>query len=188
MGQYDTPAYTVEKAQDAFEIRAYPALLVAEVETTGKRDEAINSGFRALADFIFGNNSVKKNVDMTTPVIQQSTKIAMTAPVTQSSKDDSKSVWHTRFMMPHNYTLDTLPKPNNDKIRIFETAAVRYATIRFSGFTTQNRIKDHEEKLVAWIKKNNLKSQGAPVYAFYNPPFTIPFLRRNEIWIEITSK
>lgn len=198
MGQYDTPHYTIEKTQKPFEIRAYPPLLVAEVTTTGSREDAINAGFRMLADFIFGNNTTQSAVDMTTPVIQQPAQIAMTTPVIQqsasgNSEQETKakaqaSEWVTRFTMPHRYTLQNLPKPNNDKIRIFETPSVRYATIRFSGFTTPSRIKEHEDKLILWLRENQIKYTSPPVYAFYNPPFTIPFLRRNEIWFALPEK
>lgn len=176
------PTYKVVKASGNIEIRDYPTLLAAEVTMQGERYVAINNGFRVLADFIFGNNSAKTKIAMTAPVIQQGTKIAMTAPVIQQQAGDG---WAVRFVMPSNYTKDTLPKPNNEEVTIITVPATQYAVIRFSGRNTDSNIQDHLKLLMSYVQENHLKTIGTPVMAFYNPPWILPFLRRNEIFLEI---
>ena len=120
---------------------------------------------------------------MTAPVTQaMSEKIAMTAPVMQQEFDGR---WKVRFVMPKKYTLETLPKPNSKEVVLVTVPARRFAVIRFSGLTSNENIKKHTEKLKAYILAQNLKPMGGPLFAFYNPPWTLPFLRRNEVMIEI---
>jgi DNA gyrase inhibitor GyrI len=177
--------YTVITAEENIEIRDYPPLIVAEVTTQGPRQEAIKQGFTQLADYIFGNNSSKNKISMTAPVTQQDgEKISMTAPVTQQGNENA---WTIRFIMPSNYTLDTLPRPNNDKVRIHQIPSARFAVIKFSGTAKTDTISSHENKLKTHIDHKNLKQLSAPTYAFFNPPWTLPPLRRNEIMIEIQN-
>ena len=179
----DEPAYTVETKDGDFEIRRYAPLLAAEVTVTGDRSAAINQGFRLLADFIFGNNTARKKIDMTTPVTQQpSEKIAMTAPVTQQSAGDA---WKVRFMMPAEYTASTLPVPNDNRVTIVSEPEKRFAVIRFSGWSSEANLSEHKALLEAWVKQKALTPVAAPIAAFYNPPWSIPFLRRNEYLIEL---
>jgi effector-binding domain-containing protein len=120
---------------------------------------------------------------MTTPVTQQaSEKIAMTAPVTQQG--DGRG-WQIRFVMPVSYTMETLPKPKNTEVTLKEVQERRFAAIRFSGIA--ENLQHHTEQLRAFINTRNLNTRSEPVYAFYNPPWTLPFLRRNEVLIEIGS-
>lgn len=185
MSDVEQAKYTVVQTDDDFEIRDYAPSLAAEVEVSGDRKEAISEGFKTIADYIFGNNQSSDKVAMTAPVIQeQSQTIAMTAPVIQEG--DGKS-WQVRFIMPSQYTLETLPKPNNSSVKIVELPAKRFAVIRFSGVPDNDDLKEKTEQLTDWLKQNNLKTVGKPVYAFYNPPWTLPFLRRNEVLIEIES-
>ena len=176
------PTYTVVKASGNIEIRDYPEILSAEVTIQGERYKAINTGFRVLADYIFGNNSTKAQIAMTAPVIQQGTKINMTAPVIQQQAGDG---WSVRFVMPANYTKESLPTPNNQEVAIITVPATKYVVIRFSGRNTDINIQDHLALLLKYIEKNNLKTTGTPVMAFYNPPWILPFLRRNEIFLEL---
>ena len=106
----------------------------------------------------------------------------MTAPVTQQSDGET---WHVRFVMPANYTMETLPKPKNPAVKIKEIAAKRFAVIRFSGWAADESLKRRTEELDAFIKSKNLKPLSVPNYAYYNPPWTLPFFRRNEVMIEI---
>lgn len=180
--QTPEPKYTVIKSSGNIEIRKYPALLAAEVTMQGERYQAINNGFRVLADFIFGNNSKNTKIAMTAPVIQQGTKIAMTAPVIQQQAGDG---WLVRFVMPDTYTKDTLPTPNNKEVMIITVPATEYIVIRFSGRNTDRNIQDHLALLLKYAQDNHLTTIGTPVMAFYNPPWILPFLRRNEILIEL---
>lgn len=163
--------YTVITKYGSIEIRQYEPMIVAETEINGQRQEAISQGFRIIADYIFGNNLTRQNV-------------AMTAPVTQQSQGTS---WTVRFVMPSNYTMESLPKPNNSLVKIQKMEAKRFAVIRFSGTPTEDSIKKHTAELEEFIHTNNLKILSEPIYAFFNPPWTLPFLRRNEVMMEIPS-
>ncbi|MBI1301900.1 MAG: heme-binding protein [Alphaproteobacteria bacterium] len=177
--------YEVVESQGDIQIRDYAPMIVAEAEVSGERKEAINQGFRIIADYIFGNNSPKQNVAMTAPVIQQpAEKIAMTAPVTQEGAGNS---WKVRFVMPASYTMDTLPKPNNDAVKLENIPGKRFAVIRFSGMAGEESLKKYTDELNAFIKAKKLAPQSQATYAFFNPPWTLPFLRRNEVMIEIAK-
>jgi DNA gyrase inhibitor GyrI len=181
----EQPKYQVVECSGNFEIRDYAPMIVAEVDMPGERRDAIGKGFRTIADYIFGNNTAAEKVPMTAPVTQQdSEKIAMTAPVTQQGDG---STWRVRFIMPSSYTMETLPKPHNPAVKLKEIVAKRYAVIRFSGMAGEDSLKLHTKELNEWVGTNNLTPMSGPVYAFYNPPLTPPFLRRNEVMVEITA-
>ena len=181
----EQPNYTVIESDGKFEIRDYAAMIVAETDVTGTRQAAIREGFRIIADYIFGNNLTSRKIAMTAPVTQQAgKKIAMTAPVTQ--KGDGHA-WHIRFVMPASYTMETLPKPKNTAVTLKEVQERRVAVIRFSGTAHHENLQRHTEQLQSFIKVKGLNAISEPVYAFYNPPWTLPFLRRNEILVEISS-
>lgn len=181
----ETPRYDSELQDGSIEVRRYAPLLAAEVRVSGERTEAINQGFRLLADYIFGANSAAQSVAMTAPVTQSKPeKIAMTAPVTQQSAGEEK-VWTVRFIMPAQYTSETLPKPLNAAITIIEQPAQRFAAIRFSGFAEAAALERKEGALRDFLRARELQAAGPPVYAFYDPPWTLPFLRRNEVLIPL---
>lgn len=178
--------YTVTEVHGNIELRDYAPMIIAEVEVQGVRKEAINKGFRLVADYIFGNNKSNVKVAMTAPVVQeQSEKIAMTAPVSQQAEGDN---WKVHFVMPSSYTMETLPKPNNSLVKIKEIDGKSFVAIRFSGVAGEENLKKNTEELQKFITDNNYKSQSVPTYAFFNPPWTLPFLRRNEVMIEIAKK
>ena len=175
--------YTVVSARGPIEIRDYPGMIVAEVETAGERRQAINDGFRLLAGYIFGGNRTRTKVAMTAPVTQApGEKVAMTAPVTQQPAGDR---WRVRFVMPAGYTLDTLPVPDDPAVTLKALPAQRFAVIRFAGRATAGDLDRQLATLRGFMAGEKLAPLGDPVYAFYNPPWTLPFLRRNEIMIEV---
>jgi hypothetical protein len=179
----EQPKYQVVETHGNIEVRDYPPLIVAEAEVSGERDRAISDGFRIIADYIFGNNVAAQKVSMTAPVTQQaSEKIAMTAPVTQQGDGQG---WQVRFIMPARYTLATLPRPSNPAVKLREIGAKRYAVIRFSGTARQANLQRHTQQLQAFLSARQLVALSAPAYAFYNPPWTLPFQRRNEVMLEI---
>jgi len=183
MSRVDEPKFEIVTSEDNIQIRDYQPIIVAEVEVSGERAKSINNGFRMIADYIFGNNTTSKKIAMTAPVMQQSgEKIAMTAPVTQQGNGN---FWKVRFVMPSNYTIQTLPAPHNTQVKLIEIPSKRFAVIRFSGFNSEHNISVHREKLFHYISKNKLTTVEEPVMAFYNPPWTLPFLKRNEIMIEL---
>ena len=175
--------YDVVEAHGAIEIRDYAPMIVAEASVPGDRETAISDGFRMIADYIFGNNTASQKVAMTAPVIQQpGEKIAMTAPVTQQSAEGD---WVVRFVMPSEYTMQTLPKPNNPQVSLEEIADKRFAVIRFSGLAKPKTLEKQTKELEAFMQSHNLQAISEATYAFFNPPWTLPFLRRNEVMIEI---
>ena len=182
MSHIETPVYKVIKSDKNIEIRQYDPMLIAQVEVSGKREEAIKAGFRSLADYIFGNNTVSQSMAMTAPVQQQSMKIAMTAPVEQQSHN---GLWQVSFVMPTEYTIKSLPKPVNKQVKIKVMPERQFVVIRFSGMITDSNIQKHEDMLRSFVKTRNLLVQGAAKYAFYNAPWTLPFLRRNEVMFEL---
>jgi hypothetical protein len=174
--------YTVVESFGDIEIRDYAPMIIAEVRVSGDRDNAANKGFRLLAGYIFGDNRAQEKIAMTTPVIQESTKIAMTAPVTQISDHDG---WKVRFVMPSSYSIQNLPKPNNDLVKLIPTESKRFVVIRFSGSSGEENLQTHRQMLLDFVKLKQLKIIAQPTYAFFNPPWTFPALRRNEIMIEL---
>jgi len=176
--------YTVMERIGNFELRKYPSYIVAETYVEGTFEDVGNEGFRRLAAYIGGKNKTDTSIAMTAPVNQEagSEKIAMTAPVGQ---EQSGNNWRITFMMPAKYSLDTLPRPADDRITLKKEAPRTMAAIRYSGTWGQKRYNAHEEKLIAWIHENGWKQVGNPVWARYNPPFMPWFLRRNEILISV---
>lgn len=175
--------YKIVESHDSIEIRQYEPMIVAQVEVTGERQDAINQGFKILANYIFGENTSSEEVAMTAPVLQEENmKIAMTAPVMQRAESNH---WKVNFVMPSNYTMENLPRPKNSLIQLKSIPHKKAAVIRFSGIANEKSLQKHTEELKNFIKQHNLKSDLSPTYAFFNPPWTIPLLRRNEIMIEL---
>lgn len=183
MSSVEEPKYQLISAEENIQIRKYNPIIIAEVQVRGEREEAIGQGFRLLADYIFGNNKVDQDIAMTAPVTQQSSKkIAMTAPVKQQELDNA---WRVSFTMPSKYSMNTLPKPNNEKVALHQVPSKKYVVIKFSGMNSNKNLALHEKKLQEYILENKIQAVSTPIYAFYNPPWTLPFLRHNEIMIEI---
>lgn len=175
--------YTVVDQQGAFELRAYEPAVVAEVTAQGSRDEAVNAGFRILAAYIFGANLPGTSIAMTAPVTQEAgRRIAMTAPVTQQG---GQGAWTIRFIMPAGSMLPALPRPKDARIHLAEEPGRRIAAVRFSGFATDASLAEHQRQLADWVAKRRLVPAGPAVFAYYDPPWTLPFLRRNEVLIPV---
>lgn len=173
----ETPAYTVEQTDGAVEIRSYSPHIAAEVTVSGSRDAAVGAGFRLLAGYIFGSNEAKAKVAMTTPVAQ-SEKIAMTTPVTQAGAGDD---WTVQFMMPAAYTLATLPKPKDPRIRFVTTESRRMVVLRFAGVPTTAALASRTAELRTWAETKRLTLLEPPEFYYYDAPFTLPWNRRNEV-------
>lgn len=181
----EQPKYEVVSAAGNIELRDYAPMIVAEVEVKGAREPAIQEGFRIIADYIFGNNVSAQKVAMTSPVTQQAgEKIAMTSPVTQEGEGDT---WRVRFVMPASYTLETLPRPANPAVSLREISGVRRAVVRFTGLAGKDSLARHTADLTHFIAANGLQAAAPPTYAFYNPPWTLPFLRRNEVMVDVVK-
>lgn len=180
----EEPAFKKVVSDGAFEVRDYPALIVAEVTVTGEQKEAANNGFRLLAGYIFGGNKSRKGIAMTAPVAQApvSEKIAMTAPVTQSQ---NSGAWIVRFTMPSAYTMEALPEPNDQRVQLRRLPATRFATLRFSGLARKGDVDVKSTELFAAAKARHLRVIGPVTLAQYDPPWTPWFMRRNEVMVQI---
>lgn len=164
LSDVEKPDYKVIQSEQNIEIRQYEPMIIAEVEVDGKREGAIGDGFRIIADYIFGNNTVKRDIAMTAPVQQQeSQKIAMTAPVQQQSTGRS---WQISFVMPSKYSMESLPEPNNDRVRLKEILTKKFIVIEFSGTNSNENVTKHENQLMNYIEANNLKITGSPSMLF----------------------
>lgn len=178
-------AYSTVTADGDFEVRDYPSLVVAEVTRAGDRKSSVNQGFGPLAAYIFAKERKGEPIAMTVPVTQERREtIAMTAPVTQTP-DENGDKWTIRFVMPSNYTIETLPRPAGSDVRIDKISARQRAAIRFSGVATDALLAEKEAELRAWMTSRSLRAGGAPTYAYYNAPWTPGFLRRNEVLLDI---
>jgi len=184
----EEPDYTLVAQDGDFEIREYPALILAEIEVEGDRREASNQGFRPLANYIFGGNQPGEKIAMTAPVISAPAgeRIAMTAPVT--SQPAGEGTWRVAFIMPPEWTMETLPAPDDARVSLRERPARRVAVLRFSGLLDAGRIETKLAELRAIMDERDLEPQSPPLYAAYNPPWIPGPFRRNEIWIEIASE
>ena len=185
LSNVEQPKYEIVAAEKNIEVRNYSSMIVAEVEVAGDRDIAIKEGFRLIADYIFGNNLSIQKIAMSSLASQQAgEKIAMTSPVTQQGDGGG---WLVRFVMPLNYTLESLPKPNNAAVMLKKISGAKYAVIRFSGLAGKESLARNTEKLSQFMISKGLKPASTPTYAFYNPPWTLPFLRRNEVMVELNQ-
>jgi effector-binding domain-containing protein len=185
MSRVDQPEYQVTSSEGSIEIREYGAMIAAEVEVKGERKVAINEGFRLIAAYIFGANEPNAKIAMTAPVQQQGKQsIAMTAPVTQQARD---GVWTVRFIMPKRWTLETLPAPTDERIKLLPVPAKRMIAIRFSGTADDGLLAAKTAELRKYAADHKLSVTGEPLLTFYNPPWTLPFFRRNEIMMEFAG-
>lgn len=197
----EEPAFEVLRKEGAMEIRKYAPFIVAQTWVQGDMDEASSRGFRLIADYIFGNNvavgeRTAAKIAMTAPVTMApeaaSQKIAMTAPVTMApqaaaSAPGAAQRWRVHFVMPRQYTLATLPKPNNSEVQLEEVPAKWFAVLRYSGMNTNARVQQRNEEAVAWVVAQKLTPLGPPQLARYDPPWTLPPFRRNEVLVEIAA-
>jgi hypothetical protein len=200
-GTEQPPYEVVGRIGDA-EIRRYAPQIAAETVVEGPVETARNEGFRRVAGYIFGDNTAKASVAMTAPVVQGreaaggSQSIAMTAPVVQARAGRSEAIamtspvvqqpagaesWSIQFIMPSKYTLATLPQPNDPRVRLVEIPARTFAVVRFSGLGREDAVARHEKALDAALAGSSWRAVGEPVTWYYDPPWTVPFLRRNEV-------
>ena len=179
----EEPEYTVIQKTDTYEVRQYRPYLVAETLVEADIDDAGNEAFRILAGYIFGKNKSKTKMEMTAPVItEESEKIEMTAPVT-SSGGEGRYLY--QFVMPARYTLETLPEPEDDRVILREVPGRVLAVRTFSGFWSEDRFAKEEARLRDDLSRDDLTVLGEASLSRYNSPFTLWFLRRNEIWFPV---
>jgi hypothetical protein len=181
----ETPVYQVVAEKSGYEIRQYDEYLVAETVVAGDYEAALGDGFRIIADYIFGNNTATASIAMTAPVLEErSEKIAMTVPVLAAESETKQRV--IAFVLPAQYTLATLPLPNNPAVSLRVVPAHTVAVRRFTWYATEKRIANETAQLEASLLRDGVAVVGVPQVAQYNPPLSFPLTRRNEIIIPIT--
>lgn len=166
----EMPSYRMIKKYGDVEIRQYPAMVIAQTQLSQSSvDNNMNNGFRTIAGYIFGGND-------------QNQKIAMTAPVVMKMSDTATMY----FMMPKKYSVNQLPKPNSNNVKILEESSRVLAVIRYGGFSSEKKIEKYQKQLAEIISQNNLKTKGPYMYMGYNAPWDV-FNRRNEVAIEVVE-
>ena len=162
----EEPAYTVEQAWETeqIEIRAYAPRVMA---VTGINEDS-DGGFKVLAGYIFGGNAEEE-------------KIAMTAPVQQSMAGEKEMA----FMMPAEYALEDLPEPEDQRVSFREAPAYTAAVIQFSGWASAEKADENWQQLRRFLIAEGIDITGEPTLNQYNPPWTLPFMRRNEIIVPV---
>lgn len=200
----EEPRFDVLTEDGSYQLRRYAPVIVAETLVEGDMDAASGKGFRVIADYIFGNNTVtaagadnaSAKITMTAPVtlepVARSAKIAMTAPVTAEpvAADASMataSQWRIQFVMPGEYSMQTLPKPVNPAVSLRELPARTFAVLSYSGLNTDAKVQKKTDELAAWMRSRQLQPVGAAQLARYDPPWTLPMWRRNEIQVEVKN-
>lgn len=168
----ETQGYKVIRSEKDFEIRFYPAVTMATITSSAKTYRELgSSGFRKLAGYIFGSNSSKQ-------------KIAMTSPVHMDINDSASSM---SFVMPAEYHKDNLPVPNDSGVKIETTTDEYVAAIKFGGFASDSRINEYTEKLERALIANSITYYGRFRFLGYNPPYQL-FGRRNEIIVSVNHR
>jgi len=177
--------YSVIKKQNNYELREYPAHIKAQVAVRSTSyQKAIYKGFSILAGFIFGGNRSSKKIDMTSPLqVSESTKIAMTKPIIVRGE----GLFSVAFIMPSEYTLDSLPEPTNPDVRIIRVETRTMAALRFRRYFSERKVRKARKLLGIWVEKEEYQSEDEIVVARYNPPWVPWFLARNEVLVEIET-
>ena len=180
----EEPSYQVIRQIDNVELRQYAPYVVAEVVLDATADDAGSRAFPILAGYIFGKNKGERKLAMTAPVTQTAVpvKMAMTAPVTQAAVPGGMRV---QFVLPQGTTLASAPEPLDPRVQLREVPAGAWAAIRYSGTWSQSNYLEHLAALKASLQAQGVATQGEPVLARYNAPFTPWFMRRNEVWLAL---
>lgn len=179
------PAYRLEKQADGYELRRYPPYLVAEVAFPAGETDPLGKGFRLLFDYIAGANLGRRKLEMTAPVLEErggGVKIPMTKPVLQERAGEGSRV---AFVLPEGLSLESAPQPEDSRVRLRQVPARRMAVLRFSGYADEGKFADRRRQLLDRLARDGLQPAGAMLRAYYNPPWTPPFMRRNEVLVEI---
>ena len=182
----EEPAYQTQLQEGNFEIREYQPYLVAEVYMEGENfEQASGDGFRILADYIFGNNLSRSSaVQMAGKAEKESESIAMTAPV-QMDQGEQSNQWRMAFSLPSKWNLETAPVPNDQRVKLREVLPERMVVLQFSGRMGAHDLEEKEQELRQWATKQGITVVGSVRTARYDPPWTLPFLRKNEVQLKV---
>ena len=169
----EQPEYKILKSEDQFQIRFYKEFTIAKVNTMGNQNESLRKGFVPLARYIGARSRNGEKIKMTVPVMQ--------------TKNKNEKNWYVFFSMPSKYSLNSLPKPDNETIEFDEIPARYVAVIKFNGIASETLLKRKNARLLEWIKQMNYQPSGESFYSFYNDPLTPGIFRKNEVGITISG-
>ncbi len=183
--------YELVRKDKQFEIRDYAPVVVAQTQVVGAASsrKAGNEAFSRLFDYISGENEAQQKIAMTAPVISEvrdnesSEKIAMTAPVMFEKEGDA---WRYQFVLPQSYTMETAPRPLNPEVSIARTESRRVATVTYAGLGREAARASNTLALLDWVEAQGLRMLSEPRWAGYNPPWTLPPFRRNEVMVDVS--
>lgn len=182
----EEPEFDVLADYDAYEVRRYAPYIVAEVDVAGEGSDG--RAFRMLAGYIFGDNQESEKMQMTAPVESRanpsSEKMAMTSPVISRTREDQSATTFA-FVMERKYTLETLPRPNDHRIRLLERPARILAVRKYSGGWSESKFAENKRYLLEALAADDIKVSGEFEWARYDSPFKPWFMRRNEIWVPV---
>ncbi len=185
----DIAPYSVLEKDGTIEIRRYDSMVLATTHMPGGMDKGDNQAFQRLFDYISGSNVNVDKIAMTAPVLMQEKQggkeIEMTAPVFMNESTNRETM---SFVLPANYTFESAPKPIDPTVRLEKIENFTVAAITFSGSLGSSNIQNNKDKLEKWINSSAYKQVAQYQVAGYNPPWTIPFLRRNEVLIPVEKK
>jgi len=167
---YETASYSVKRKDNDFEVREYPTLLVVETPTV-RASDGTDGSFMRLFRYITGSN-------------QQGQKIAMTTPVFMSEQEANPTM---AFVLPKDYQVSNAPLPKDANVKISEIKSGLFAVLRFEGGRSLKNEYAATARLNQWLEAQHLKSTGKPIFAYFDPPWTPPFLRRNEVMVRLES-
>jgi len=168
MASYETPDYKVVSAEGPYEVRDYPALTL--VSTTMQKS-GNDGSFMRLFGFISGRNALGEKISMTTPVLMTGTESGTMS-----------------FILPKDVAAKGAPGPANPEVSLRTLPPARYAVFRYSGSTKPTATESAVKKLLVWTASQHLETEGTPLFAYYNPPWTLWFTRRNEVMIRLVTQ
>jgi SOUL heme-binding protein len=188
----EEPGFVLQQRLNGLEIRRYDARIAAQTTVDADEERARSQGFRRLAGYIFGRNNGNAKIAMTAPVGQQrgpsasGQRIAMTAPVSAEAGRDG--AWVIQFFMPAEWTLETLPEPKDKSVELVTVPSQTFAVLRFTGSRSPAAVASRTEELLSTLIDTEFEPTGSPRAWFYDPPWTLPFCRRNEVAVPVTKR
>lgn len=169
MAQAEAIRYDVVEKFGKVEMRDYPPHVSIEIKIKGECRSTVNTAYRVLGEYLAGKNDAEK-------------KIEMIMPITQQGFED---VWKLAFSLPLEYKIDSLPKPLVSHVKLIDNPEKRYVATKLSGFASEKDVDSSNKRLMDYVFPNNLRVISQPITAFYNPPWALPFFRKNELMIEV---
>lgn len=165
----EQPQYEIVRKDGDIQLRKYNKSLIAQVTVAGEYEDAVKNAFKVLADFIFGGNKSESTIEMTSPVFQE----------------QRHQAWTLSFIMPEKFNLASIPQPINPKIKLLELPSRTTAVIEYSGNNNEEKMMQAEQDLKAWLYSEGMTPKSETRWAQYDPPFTVPFLKKNEAHIDV---